>query len=182
MRNPSSEVATLGGGCFWCLEAVFSHIRGVREVVSGYSGGFMEDPDYASVCSGRSGHAEVIRVEFEPDTVAYEQLLRIFFAIHDPTTLNRQGNDIGTQYRSVIYHHSVIQKETARTLIDELEHQRIWDAPIVTELKPAPPFFEAENYHQHYFSRNPDQGYCQFVIAPKLAKFRKEFLNWSGSV
>lgn len=169
------ETATLGGGCFWCLEAVFENLIGVEKSVSGYAGGTVVDPTYRAVCSGTTGHAEVIQVTFDPTKIGYRQLLELFFAMHDPTTLNRQGADAGTQYRSVIFTHSPEQEATAKTLIAELDGQKIWDRPIVTEVTPAPKFYPAEEYHQGYYRSNPHEGYCQVVIAPKLAKFRKHF-------
>ncbi|MBL8413829.1 MAG: peptide-methionine (S)-S-oxide reductase MsrA [Propionivibrio sp.] len=175
MSENNRESATLGGGCFWCLEAVFEQVTGVESVVSGYCGGQTDNPSYRSVCEGHSGHAEVVRIAFDPARISYRDLLEIFFVIHDPTTPNRQGNDIGTQYRSVIFYHSAAQKETADALIRELENEKIWGKPVVTEVRPEERFFVAEDYHQHYFSNNPDQGYCQVVVAPKLAKFRKKF-------
>ncbi|MEI7686511.1 MAG: peptide-methionine (S)-S-oxide reductase MsrA [Planctomycetota bacterium] len=169
------ETATLGGGCFWCLEAVFENLIGVEKSVSGYAGGTVVDPTYRAVCSGTTGHAEVIQVTFDPAKIGYRPLLEIFFAMHDPTTLNRQGADAGTQYRSVIFTHSPEQEATAKTLIAELDGQKIWDRPIVTQVTPAPTFYPAEEYHQGYYRSNPHEGYCQVVIAPKLAKFRKHF-------
>jgi peptide-methionine (S)-S-oxide reductase len=169
------EIATLGGGCFWCLEAVYEEVEGVRSVVSGYAGGHDERPTYERVCAGTTGHAEVVRVTFDPEAVSYREILEIFFAIHDPTTLNRQGADVGTQYRSVIFQHSPEQHRTAQNIISEMERDGVWDAPIVTEVQPTPEFHEAEKYHQSYFRRNPNQGYCQFVVAPKLDKFRRTF-------
>jgi peptide-methionine (S)-S-oxide reductase len=169
------SVATLGGGCFWCLEAVFEQLEGVAAVVSGYAGGALENPDYRSVCSGVTGHAEVAQVEFDPVVLPFAELLRVFFAIHDPTTLNRQGADVGTQYRSVIFYHDEAQKADAEAVIAELSAAGIWDAPIVTELAPLTQFYPAEAYHQQYFRRNPYQGYCQAVVAPKVAKFRQRF-------
>ena len=175
-QQPASlEVATLGGGCFWCLEAVFDDLQGVTDVVSGYAGGHVQNPDYKSVCTGRTGHAEVVQVTFDPSVVTYEDILGIFFAIHDPTTLNRQGADVGTQYRSAIYYHSDAQKATAEALIARLNAEHIWPNPIVTEVTAAPVFYPAEDYHQEYFKRNPYQGYCQAVISPKVAKFRKQY-------
>lgn len=168
-------LATLGGGCFWCLEAAFAQLVGVVSVVSGYSGGDQKNPSYRSVCEGSSGHAEVVRIVFDPAEIAYEELLELFFTIHDPTSLNRQGNDVGTQYRSVIFHHSPEQCAVAESLIVELNAQGLWPGTIVTELLPAPHFYPAEDYHQHYFSRNADQPYCQFVISPKMAKLRRKF-------
>lgn len=172
-----SELATLGGGCFWCLEAVFERVHGVQAVVSGYSGGHVENPDYRAVCEGRTGHAEVVRIRFDPDLIRFEQLLELFFAIHDPTTLNRQGHDIGTQYRSVIFCHSERQKDIANSLISRLNKEELWESPVVTAVCPEAPFFPAEEYHQQYFKRNPDQGYCQIVVAPKVAKLRQSFAH-----
>lgn len=169
----TTEIATLGGGCFWCLEAVYQELRGVQQVESGYAGGHVANPSYDEVCSGRTGHAEVVRVSFDPAIVSYREILEIFFTIHDPTTLNRQGNDCGTQYRSVIFYHSPEQQETAKQVIAEMAN--VWDAPIVTELAPVPVYYKAEDYHQNYFRQNPLQGYCAFVVAPKVAKFRKIF-------
>jgi peptide-methionine (S)-S-oxide reductase len=170
-----TEVATLAGGCFWCLEAVYDELDGVLSVESGYIGGHVEDPTYYQVCSGETGHAEAVRVTFDPDAVSFRDLLEVFFVIHDPTTLNRQGNDIGTQYRSAIFFHSPEQEAAAREVIAELERDQAFPNPIVTEVTPAGTWYEAEAYHQEYYARNPGQGYCQFVIAPKLAKFRKKF-------
>ena len=169
------EKATLGGGCFWCLEAVYLDVEGVTAVHSGYAGGPSERPTYEQVCSGQTGHAEVVRVDFDVAVISYREILEIFFAIHDPTTLNRQGNDIGTQYRSVIFTHSDAQASTAQSLISELERQRVWDDPIVTEVTAAPVYWPGEDYHQNYFARNPFQGYCMMVVGPKVAKFRKQF-------
>lgn len=167
------ETATLGGGCFWCVEAVYQQLKGVQTVESGYSGGKAANPTYEQVCGGATGHAEVVRVQFDPDVVSYREVLEIFFTIHDPTTLNRQGNDVGTQYRSVIYFHSPEQRETARHVIAEMAN--VWDAPIVTELTEAPVFYKAEDYHQNYYNQHPLQGYCAFVVAPKVAKFRQTY-------
>jgi peptide-methionine (S)-S-oxide reductase len=169
----TTEIATLGGGCFWCTEAVFQEIKGVTAVESGYAGGQVDHPTYEQICEGTTGHAEVVRVAFDPDVVSYRELLEIFFTVHDPTTLNRQGNDVGTQYRSVIYTHSPQQLATARTVMAEMAI--VWDGPLVTELSPAPVYYPAEEYHQNYFRRNPLQGYCAFVVAPKVAKFRQTF-------
>ena len=168
-----SEVAILGGGCFWCLEAVYLELKGISGVESGYTGGAQPNPSYEQVCTGDTGHAEVVRLTFEPSVVSYRDLLEIFFTIHDPTTLNRQGNDVGTQYRSVIYFQNPQQEATARQVIAEMAH--VWDAPIVTELSPAQPFYKAEDYHQNYFAQHPLQGYCAFVVAPKVAKFRQMY-------
>jgi peptide-methionine (S)-S-oxide reductase len=175
MENPSDNVATLGGGCFWCLEAVFELVNGVESVVSGYAGGATTNPSYMAVCSGTTGHAEVVQVQFDPAQVSYKELLEIFFGTHDPTTRNRQGADVGTQYRSVIFWHTPQQKETAEKLIAELNAAQIWPAPIVTEVVPFKAFFKAEDYHQTYFRNNPAQPYCQAVVSPKVAKFRKRF-------
>lgn len=169
----TTEIATIGGGCFWCLEAVYQQLQGVELVESGYSGGPRPDPTYEQVCDGNTGHAEVVRITFDPAAVSYREILEIFFTIHDPTTLNRQGNDVGTQYRSVIYTHSDAQMATARQVIAEMAH--VWDAPIVTELAAAPVFYKAEAYHQDYYINNPMQSYCAFVVEPKVAKFRKYF-------
>ena len=167
----ATETATLGGGCFWCLEAVYQELKGVVSVESGYAGGAVPSPRYEEVCEGTTGHAEVVRVVFDTEQISYRDILEVFSTIHDPTTLNRQGNDIGTQYRSVIYYHDETQRETAQHVIAEMAN--VWDAPIVTELVPAPEFFKAEAYHQNYFRQNPMQGYCAYIIAPKVAKFRK---------
>jgi peptide-methionine (S)-S-oxide reductase len=169
----ATEIATLGGGCFWCLEAVYQQLKGVQAVESGYTGGPVKNPTYEQVCEGNTGHAEVVRMSFDPAIVGYREILEIFFTIHDPTTLNRQGNDVGTQYRSVIYFHSPEQQAVARQVIAEMAN--VWDAPIVTELSPAETYYKAEGYHQNYFRQNPLQGYCAFVVAPKVAKFRKTF-------
>ncbi len=169
------EVATLGGGCFWCTEAVFTELKGVQKVESGYSGGRVANPSYQQVCTGTTGHAEVIQVTFDPQVLSYADLLRIFFTVHDPTTLNRQGADIGEQYRSVIFYNDEKQKETAEQVIKEIDQEKIWGGPIVTQLVPAQPFYKAENYHQEYFSNNPNQPYCRVVIAPKVQKFRKHW-------
>jgi peptide-methionine (S)-S-oxide reductase len=172
---PSSGLATLGGGCFWCLEAALGLLDGVKTVVSGYSGGSLQHPDYEQVCGGGSGHAEVVRIEFDPAIIDYRALLSAFFSIHDPTTLNRQGHDIGSQYRSVIFTHSAAQADVAQALIAELTATRVWPDPIVTAVLPAPTFWPAEEYHQNYYARNPGQGYCQAVVAPKVAKLRQRF-------
>ena len=171
----SSQTAVLGGGCFWCLDAVFRGLDGVTSVESGYAGGAQPNPTYESVCSGRTGHAEVVRVTFDPSVISFRDLLTIFFTIHDPTTKDRQGNDMGTQYRSVIFAQDEAQRAEAQSVIDELTARRLWRGPIVTELAGAAPFFPAETYHQDYFSQNPNQPYCQVVVAPKVAKFRKAF-------
>ena len=171
--NNNLHTATLAGGCFWCLEAVFDDIKGVHGVESGYAGGHVENPSYRAVCTGNTGHAEVVQVHFDPNIVSYRDLLNVFFAIHDPTTLNRQGHDTGTQYRSAIFY----QKMVAESLIEELNSQKIWDNPIVTEVSPLDKFYMAEDYHQEYFARNPYQPYCMAVVAPKVSKFRKHFLE-----
>jgi peptide-methionine (S)-S-oxide reductase len=169
------EVATLGGGCFWCLEAVFDGLTGVESVESGYCGGHLANPTYDDICGGDTGHAEVVRITFDPVVVSYTDLLEVFFVIHDPTTLNAQGNDVGTQYRSAIYFHTPGQKEIAETVIRKLTAGGVFSRPIVTEVTPAPYFYVAEPYHQEYFENNPRQPYCQFVVAPKVAKFRQKF-------
>jgi peptide-methionine (S)-S-oxide reductase len=171
------EVATLAGGCFWCLEAVYEQLTGVERVVSGYAGGQVPDPTYQQVCAGTTGHAEVVELTFDPAVVSFKELLEVFFTIHDPTTLNRQGADVGTQYRSAIFYHSPEQKEVAKQVISEINEAKIWDAPVVTELAPLAEFYPAEEYHQEYFRRNPYQPYCQVVVAPKVAKFRKKYLE-----
>ncbi len=173
MQN--QEVATLGGGCFWCLEAVFEQLRGVEKVVSGYTGGSVSQPTYREVCSGATGHAEVVQVTFHPGEISFREILQVFFTIHDPTTLNRQGADVGTQYRSAIFFHSPQQKETAEAVIKEINDSGVWESEIVTQVVAAEEFYPAEEYHQEYFRRNPNQGYCQFVIAPKVAKLRQHF-------
>jgi peptide-methionine (S)-S-oxide reductase len=175
--NQSTEIATLAGGCFWCLEAVYDELKGVADVVSGYTGGKVENPSYEAVCTGDTGHAEVVQVTFNPQVVSYRELLEVFFTIHDPTSLNRQGADVGTQYRSAIFYHNPGQKTIAEEVIRDLEHESIWGKPIVTQLVPFSKFYPAEAYHQEYFKRNPYQGYCVAVIAPKVAKFRKKYLE-----
>jgi peptide-methionine (S)-S-oxide reductase len=170
-----AEIATLAGGCFWCLEAVYDQTKGVLSVESGYMGGKNPDPTYEQVCSGRTGHAEVVRVTFDPAGISFRELLEIFFVIHDPTTLNRQGNDVGTQYRSAIFYHTPEQQKTAEEVIAAFTKDKVYDAPIVTEVVPAGDFYTAEDYHQEYFARNPLQGYCTYVVGPKVAKFRKQF-------
>jgi len=168
-------VATVAGGCFWCLQPVFQELRGVETVVVGYTGGQTRNPTYEAVCTDTTGHAEAIQVTFDPDLISYEDLLRIFFAVHDPTTMNRQGNDVGTQYRSEVFYHSPEQKATATRVIAEVDKAGLWDDPIVTSVSPFSTFYAAEGYHQDYFAKNPWAGYCRVVIAPKVAKFRKEF-------
>jgi peptide-methionine (S)-S-oxide reductase len=174
-ESTNLEVTTLGGGCFWCLEAVFDEVRGVEDVVSGYSGGFVVNPTYRQVCDGRTGHAEVVQVAFDPTVITFREILEIFFAIHDPTTLNRQGADVGPQYRSAIFYHSPEQKATAQAVIAELNADRVFDKPIVTEVTGVTKFYPAEDYHQEYFRKNPYQPYCQVVVSPKVAKLRKNF-------
>ncbi len=166
---------TFGGGCFWCTEAVFQNLKGVRKVVSGYMGGHTEDPTYMDICNGDTGHAEVIQVEYDDQEISLAELLLIFFKTHDPTTLNRQGNDVGTQYRSVIFYHDQEQKEEANRMIDRLTTELVYDRPIVTEVVPVSEFYQAEDYHQNYFNNNPNKPYCAFVIQPKLQKFIAEF-------
>ena len=172
-----TETATLAGGCFWCLEAVYQQLKGVTAVTSGYAGGSVANPGYEAVCTGRTGHAEVVRIEFDPGAVTYRDLLAVFFLVHDPTTPNRQGADVGTQYRSAIFVHSPEQERTAREVIAQLERERVFDAPIVTEVAAAPAFYPAEAYHRDYYRRNPAQGYCRAVIAPKVAKLRRHYLE-----
>jgi len=174
---PGQEVATLAGGCFWCLEAVYDQLRGVEDVVSGYAGGKVAKPSYRLVCTGSTGHAEVVQLTFDPQVIGYREILQVFFAIHDPTTINRQGADVGTQYRSAIFYHSAEQKATAEQVIAELSAEKLWPAPIVTQVVPFETVYPAEDYHQEYFARNPEQGYCQIVVAPKVAKFRKHFFE-----
>lgn len=174
---PQREVATLAGGCFWCLEAAFQDLKGVENVQSGYAGGRVANPSYEDVCTGTTGHAEVVQITFDPQVVSYEDLLHVYFTIHDPTTLNRQGADVGTQYRSAIFYHSPEQKATAERVMAELQAQKLWDEPVVTELKPLTAFYPAEEYHRDYFRRNPNQGYCRAVIAPKIAKVRKLYFD-----
>jgi peptide-methionine (S)-S-oxide reductase len=173
--HPDQEVATLAGGCFWCLEAVYDLIAGVKAVESGYIGGELDTPTYEAVCGGGTGHAEAVRITFDPNVISYQELLEMFFVVHDPTTPNRQGNDIGTQYRSAIFYHSPKQQETAQALMASLDQEQLYPSPIVTQLVPASTWYEAEAYHQEYFARNPLQGYCQVVVGPKVAKFRKQF-------
>ncbi len=175
MNNQQRELATLGGGCFWCLEAVYEELVGVEDVQSGYAGGDVTEPSYEQVCSGTTGHAEVVQVTFDPGTISYREVLQVFFAIHDPTTLNRQGADVGTQYRSAIFHDSEEQRGVAEELVEELDNSDIWDGSIVTEIALLEKFYAAEDYHDRYYQRNSDQPYCQIVISPKVAKFRKQF-------
>ena len=170
------ETATLGGGCFWCVEAVFDELTGVEDVVSGYMGGSVKNPSYEAVCAGTTGHAEVVQVKFDPSVISYREVLEVFFAVHNPTTLNRQGNDAGTQYRSTIFWHTPEQQRLAGEVIARIDGT-VWDDPIVTKLEPAEIFYPAEDYHQEFFKRNPNQGYCMAVVSPKLSKFRKSFLS-----
>jgi peptide-methionine (S)-S-oxide reductase len=173
--SKQEEIITLGGGCFWCLEAVFDEMRGVTDVLSGYAGGHVPNPTYRQVCAETTGHAEVVQVRFNSKEISLEELLSVFFTVHDPTTLNRQGADVGTQYRSAIFYHNDTQHETAVRLINELNSAKIWDSPIVTEVDPIDQFYVAEDYHQNYYVNNTGQGYCRVVVAPKVAKFRQKF-------
>ena len=175
MAQAMTEIATLAGGCFWCLEAVYDQVKGVQSVESGYIGGQVSAPTYEQGCGGRTGHAEAVQITFDPRVVTYRDLLNVFFVIHDPTTLNRQGNDSGTQYRSGIFYHSPEQKQIAHEVIATVTQERLYSNPIVTEVVPASHWFEAESYHQEYFARNPSQGYCTYVVGPKVAKFRQDF-------
>lgn len=176
-ESKSKEITTLAGGCFWCLEAVYDDLKGIEDVVSGYSGGHVENPSYEQVCTGGTGHAEVVQIKFDPQVISFAEILKVFFTIHNPTTLNQQGADIGTQYRSAIFYHTPEQKKLAEQTIAEINAAKIWDAPIVTEVTPFKEFHPAEDYHQEYFKRNPYQGYCQMVVAPKVAKFRQKFAD-----
>ena len=171
------ETITLGGGCFWCLEAVYDQMRGVQSVESGYMGGHMDNPTYEAICTGQTGHAEVVQVTFDPAVVSFREILEVFFVIHDPTTLNRQGNDTGTQYRSVIFYHSDAQRVIAREVMDSLTKEQVFSNPLVTEVVPATIFYMAESYHQEYYANNPQQPYCTYVVSPKVAKFREKFLE-----
>ena len=175
--SQTKEIATLGGGCFWCTEAVFLELRGVEQVEPGYAGGTVANPTYEQVCSGRTGHAEVVQVSFNPNVISYGELLRIFFTVHDPTTLNRQGADVGTQYRSVIFYHNDEQKSVARQIVNEVTAAKLWNAPIVTQIEPFKAFYKAEDYHLEYFKNNPRQPYCQMVIAPKVRKLREHYME-----
>ncbi len=174
---PQHEVATLAGGCFWCLEAAFAQLKGVERVESGYSGGHVPSPSYEDVCTGTTGHAEVVQITFDPQILPFRDLLHVFFTIHDPTTPDRQGGDVGTQYRSAIFYHTPEQKAEAERVIAELEAEKVWDDPIVTQVTPFEKFYPAEEYHRDYYRRNPNQGYCRAVIAPKVAKVRKLYLD-----
>ena len=176
MSEQTREVAILGGGCFWCVEAVYLEARGVTKVESGYMGGQVDNPTYEQVCSGTTGHVEVVRLEFDPAVIGYREILEIFFTIHDPTTQDRQGNDVGPQYRSAIFTTSPEQETIARKVMDEM--RLVWDAPIVTQIVPEDTWYKAEEYHQNYYAQHPMQGYCAFVVAPKVAKFRKTFSHW----
>jgi peptide-methionine (S)-S-oxide reductase len=176
MTNNQTEVATLGAGCFWCVDTIFRELRGVTTVVSGYAGGTREYPSYEQVCTGATGHAEVVQITFDPTVISYRDLLDVFFTVHDPTTLNRQGADVGTQYRSVIFVHSPEQREIAEQAIADITVEKLWDDPIVTQVMDATEFYPAEDYHQDYYTNNPNQGYCRMVIAPKVAKFRSKYL------
>ena len=176
MTNAQSEVATLGAGCFWCVDTLFRELRGVTSVVSGYAGGTRANPSYEQVCTGATGHAEVVQITFDPQQISYHDILDVFFSVHDPTTLNRQGADVGAQYRSVIFVHSPEQRTMAERTIAEVDAQKIWDDPIVTQVVEAGPFYPAEDYHQDYYTNNPNQGYCRVVIGPKVAKFRSQQL------
>ena len=175
VMNEKYEVATLGGGCFWCIEAVYSETKGVISSISGYSGGVSKNPTYKEVTTGRTGHAEVVQITYDPNIITYEQILIIFFSVHDPTTLNRQGADVGPQYRSVILYHNNTQKEMAEAMIIKLENEKVYNNAIVTQVTQLINFYKAEDYHQEYFKKNPEAGYCNYVIKPKMAKFRKEF-------
>ena len=175
MAGNNYEKATLGGGCFWCTEAVYKEMKGVVEVMPGYCGGFVKNPSYREVCTGNTGHAEVVQVTFDPSVVSYSEILEVFFKTHDPTTLNRQGADVGTQYRSVIFYRSEEQKQTALHVIKLLEQEKVYEDPVVTEVSKFDVFYPAEDYHKDYFARNKNQPYCQFVVAPKVEKFRKVF-------
>ena len=177
MENKNTETATLAAGCFWCVEAVFDDLRGVRDVISGYSGGHKENPTYREVCSETTGHAEVVQIEFDPQEISFKEILQVFFTVHDPTTLNRQGNDIGSSYRSAIFYHSDEQKRVAEEVIKEVTEEGIYDDPIVTEVTAFDKFYPAENYHQEYFANNPTQPYCAAVVAPKVAKFRQKYVS-----
>jgi peptide-methionine (S)-S-oxide reductase len=173
-RSPVA-LATLGGGCFWCLEPIFEELEGVEDVVVGYAGGYVPNPSYRHVSSGTTGHAEVVQITYDPDVIPYRELLEVFFRVHDPTTPNRQGPDVGPQYRSIILYHDDAQRQAAEAMIRELEDGRVWDAPIVTQVVPLEAFYRAEEYHQEYFRKNPEQAYCRVMVAPKVAKFRKRF-------
>ncbi len=174
---PNFETATLAAGCFWCVEAVFDELKGVEDVVSGYSGGHTKNPTYKQVCSETTGHAEAVQIQFDPEVISFADVLRVFFTVHDPTTLNRQGNDVGESYRSAIFYHSPEQEQTAREVIAQVEGEHLYSRPLVTEVTAFTNFYAAEDYHQQYFAQNPSQGYCSFVVAPKVAKFRKQYAS-----
>lgn len=171
----STEIATLAAGCFWCIETAFNNVKGIKSAISGYMGGETDNPTYESICTGTTGHAEVVQLCFDPSVISYREILEIFFALHDPTQLNRQGNDTGTQYRSAIFYHNQAQQEQALEIIDEITQAKVWPNPVVTEVTPKCTFYEGESYHQGYFSANPGNPYCQMVVAPKLAKFKQTF-------
>ena len=177
MSESNLETATLGAGCFWCVEAVFDDLKGVEDVVSGYAGGHTENPTYREVCNGTTGHAEVAQIRFDPSVISFKDVLRVFFSVHDPTTLNRQGSDVGTQYRSAVFYNSEEQKQAAEEVVKEITDESVYDAPIVTEITPLKKFWVAEDYHQEYFANNPSQPYCTAIVAPKVAKFRKKFVD-----
>lgn len=177
MENSNLETATLAAGCFWCVEAVFDDLIGVEDVVSGYSGGHKDNPTYQEVCSETTGHAEVVQIKFDPGEISFKEILQVFFTVHDPTQMNRQGNDIGTSYRSAVFYHSDEQRQTAEEVIAEVTSEQIYDNPIVTEVTPFDKFWPAENYHQEYFANNPNQPYCAAVVAPKVTKFRQKFTS-----
>jgi peptide-methionine (S)-S-oxide reductase len=177
MNAKKTETATLGGGCFWCMDAVFTEVRGVLDVTCGYAGGSVPNPSYEMVCSDSTGHAEVVQITFDPAIIGYRDLLEIFFGVHDPTTPNRQGDDVGSQYRSIILYHSDVQKRIAEQLVAEYTHEKLFDSPIITEIKPLTAFYKAEDYHQDYFKNNPNKPYCRFVISPKVSKLRQHFLS-----
>lgn len=177
-NSKNSEFAVLGGGCFWCLEAAFNNVKGVVEALSGYAGGEEKNPSYREVCGGQTGHAEVVQIAFDPAVISYETILNIFFSLHDPTTLNRQGHDVGTQYRSVVFYSNEEQRATAEKVMQKLQTEKLYEDQFVTELKPLEKFYVAEDSHQRYFSKNPEQAYCQVVIMPKLQKFRQKFKEW----
>ena len=177
MTDPNQLVATLGGGCFWCLEAIYNELKGIIKVESGYTGGPVPNPTYKQVCTGTTGHAEVIQITYDPNIITFKEILQIFFTMHDPTTLNRQGNDVGTQYRSIILYHNQNQKKTTDQVINEITQARIWNAPIITQIIPYNIFYKAEEYHQEYYKKNPEQSYCRIIIAPKIAKLRKQYFE-----
>ncbi len=177
MSATELELATFGGGCFWCLEAVYLEAEGVEKVVSGYSGGPNPNPTYGEICTGKTGHAEVVQITYDPNKITFKELIEIFFVIHDPTTLNRQGNDVGTQYRSAIFYHSIQQKDVSEEFIKFFEAEKVFSSPIVTEITPLEAFYQAEEEHQNYYAKNPAQGYCRVVVAPKVNKFRSQFMN-----